>query len=78
MVSSYYAERVNIWLNYTLQSMPPQAPPTAANSKSTQHSAPGDYTVYPNMDCNFDDIQKCDGGCTVQQLETLCNGELMY
>ena len=42
-------------------------------------AAPGDYTAYPNMDCNFDDLPqptcKPHGNCSIDELETLCNSK---
>jgi len=88
MVDGYYAPRLNIWLNYTLDQaeadasvMPGRERGHAGDNATTAMTELGDaYTAVEGMDCNFHDIPpngKCAGqsSCSVAELEQLCDAD---
>eukprot|EP00040_Diaphanoeca_grandis_P034275 m.212108 g.212108 ORF g.212108 m.212108 type:complete len:916 (+) comp33117_c0_seq2:280-3027(+) len=78
MVEHYYAERVKIWLNWTLGSEAHTVPVDVPIDVPIIHSTTANYSSFPLQDCNFDDMSPqpgCHGAhsCNVSQLESLCD-----
>lgn len=83
MIDGYYAPRLKIWLNYTLD----QAEASAVPERKHDHAATvatitprgfdDRYTPFEGMDCNFHDIpnSKCAGmnSCSFAELEQVCD-----